>query len=108
MSTDSQDHEKKSEEKKSIMRPAGPNAWFLIASADRDQCHLSDESVRNAYCGFLFLLQRTASRRQRQIRPIRGTGRHGAVQETSRRPLRAGQEGGAEETGDQGWQTSGD
>ena len=31
MSTDSQDNEKKSEEKKSIMRPGGPNAWFLIA-----------------------------------------------------------------------------
>lgn len=31
MSTDSQDNDKKSEEKKSIVRPTGPNAWFLIA-----------------------------------------------------------------------------
>ena len=31
MSTDSQDNDKKSEEKKSLMRPTGPNAWFLIA-----------------------------------------------------------------------------
>ena len=31
MSTDSQDNDKKSEEKKSIVRPGGPNSWFLIA-----------------------------------------------------------------------------
>ena len=31
MSTDSPDNDKKSEEKKSLVRPTGPNMWFLIA-----------------------------------------------------------------------------